>query len=47
MYGDRKFFGTNKIRNTKERVAAKIARNLNKGYYKIVNGPNGEPLIIQ
>ena len=46
MYGDRKNIFTGKIRNSKEAVAAKIAKRLNAGTYKIVQGPNGEPLII-
>ena len=45
-YGDRKNLFGGGIRNTKEKVQAKIADRLNKGFYKIVNGPDGEPLII-
>jgi len=45
-YGDRKNLFGGGVRNTKEKVQAKIADKLNKGYYKIVNGPDGQPLII-
>ena len=45
-YGDRKNLFGGGVRNTKEKVQAKIADRLNKGFYKIVNGPDGEPLII-
>ena len=45
-YGDRKNLFGGGPRNTKEKVQAKIADKLNKGYYKIVNGPDGQPLII-
>jgi hypothetical protein len=44
-YGDRTTIG-GKVRNSQEAVTAKIQDKLNKGYYKIVDGPNGEPLII-
>jgi hypothetical protein len=44
-YGDRTTLG-GKVRNSQESVTAKIQDKLNKGYYKIVDGPNGEPLII-
>jgi hypothetical protein len=45
-YGDRKSIFSGDIRNTQAKVTAKIQDKLNKGYYKIVDGPNGEPLII-
>jgi len=45
-YGDRKSIFSGGIRNTQAKVTAKIQDKLNKGYYKIVDGPNGEPLII-
>jgi hypothetical protein len=44
-YGDRTTLG-GKVRNSQEAVTAKIQDKLNKGYYKIVNGPQGQPLII-
>jgi hypothetical protein len=44
-YGDRTTLG-GKVRNSQESVTAKIQDKLNKGFYKIVDGPNGEPLII-
>ena len=44
-YGDRTTLG-GKVMNSQEEVTAKIQDNLNKGYYKIVSGPEGQPLII-
>ena len=44
-YGDRTTLG-GKVRNSQEAVTAKIQDKLNKGYYKIVEGPQGQPLII-
>ena len=45
-YGDRKSLLSGDIRNTQAKVTEKIQDKLNKGYYKIVDGPDGEPLII-
>ena len=44
-YGDRTTL-SGKVRNSQEAVTAKIQDKLNKGYYKIVSGPEGQPLII-
>jgi len=44
-YGDRKTL-SGEIRNSQKAVTDKIQDKLNKGYYKIVSGPKGEPLII-
>ena len=45
-YKERKNIFTGKLWGSQEAVTAKIAAKLNKGYYKIVKGPKGEPLII-
>ena len=45
-YRERKNIFTGKLWGSQEAVTAKIAAKLNKGYYKIVEGPEGEPLII-
>ena len=45
-YKERKNIFTGKMWGSKEAVSAKIADKLSKGYYKIVSGPEGEPLII-
>ena len=45
-YKERKNIFTGKLWGSKEAVTAKLQDKLNKGYYKIVQGPKGEPLII-
>jgi hypothetical protein len=45
-YRERKNILTGKLWGSQEAVTAKLQDKLNKGYYKIVQGPEGEPLII-
>ena len=45
-YKERKNILTGKLWGSQEAVTAKLQDKLNKGFYKIVKGPEGEPLII-
>jgi len=45
-YGSKKNILSGELYNTKKIVTDKIQDKLNKGFYKIVKGPNNEPLII-
>jgi len=45
-YGSKKNILSGELYNTQKIVTDKIQDKLNKGYYKIVKGPNNEPLII-
>jgi len=45
-YKERKNIFTGKLSGSQEAVTLKLQDKLNKGYYKIVQGPKGEPLII-